>query len=336
VGGGGQEVGREGGLKIRGLVCSVAAVTFSAAVSIAGAQSYPAKPIRLLVGTPAGGTNDVVARLVAQKISSLIGQTIIVDNRAGADGIIAAEIVAKSPPDGYTLFLSSIGVSTIHPSLYKKLPYDMLRDFAPISQLTMIPQVLVVHPSVPAQDVKQLIALAKAKPGQLTFGAGNGSAVHLGAELFKTMAGVDMLHVPYKGSAPAMNDLLGGQVSMMFEQIVTAMPHVRSGKLRPLGVTSLTRTSVAPDIPTIAESGVPGNTIITWHGIIAPAATPRALVARLNAETVKALGSPEVREKFLALGAEPAPSTPEQFHAFMKSETGKWAKVVRAAGLKPE
>jgi tripartite-type tricarboxylate transporter receptor subunit TctC len=319
--------------------CAVFGVISAALVSAASyayAQSYPAKPLRLIVGTPAGGTNDVVARLVAQKVSTQIAQTIIVDNRAGADGIIAAELVAKSSPDGYTLFLCSIGVSSIHPSLYKRLPYDVLRDFATISQLTLIPQVLIVHPSVPAKDVKELIAYAKAKPGQLTFGAGTGSAVHLGAELFKMMAGVNMLHVPYKGSAPAMNDLLGGQVAMMFEQIVTALPHVRSGKLRGLAVTSSARTTVAPEIPTIAESGLPGYSIVTWHGLQVPAATPRPVVARLNAEAVKALGSAEVRERFIALGAEPAPSTPEQFRTFIQSETEKWGKVVRAAGLKAE
>jgi tripartite-type tricarboxylate transporter receptor subunit TctC len=300
------------------------------------AQSYPAKPIRLVVGVPAGGTNDVVARLVAQKMSAQLAQQIIVDNRAGANGNIGAELVAKSPPDGYTLFMASIGVSSIHPSLYSKMPFDTLRDFAMISQLTSIPQIIVVHPSVPVKDVKQLIAYAKAKPGQLTFAGGTGSSAHLAGELFKSMARVDMLHVPYKGSAPALIDLLGGQVAIVFDQIVTSLPHVRSGKLRALAVTTLRRSSVAPEIPTVSESALPGYSITTWHGLIAPIATPRDIISRLSSETAKALESAEIKEKFLAQGAEPTPSTPEQFRAFIKSETDKWASVVKAAGLKPE
>jgi tripartite-type tricarboxylate transporter receptor subunit TctC len=300
------------------------------------AQSYPAKPIRLVVGVPAGGTNDVVARLVAQKMSAQLGQQIIVDNRAGANGNIGAELVAKSPPDGYTLFMASIGVSSIHPSLYSKMPFDTLRDFAMISQLTSIPQIIVVHPSVPVKDVKQLIAYAKAKPGQLTFAGGTGSSAHLAGELFKSMARVDMLHVPYKGSAPALIDLLGGQVAIVFDQIVTSLPHVRSGKLRALAVTTLTRSTVAPEIPTVSESALPGFSITTWHGLIAPIATPRDIISRLSGEAAKALESAEIKEKFLAQGAEPTPSTPEQFRAFIKSETDKWASVVKAAGLKPE
>jgi tripartite-type tricarboxylate transporter receptor subunit TctC len=300
------------------------------------AQSYPAKPIRLVVGVPAGGTNDVVARLVAQKMSAQLAQQIIVDNRAGANGNIGAELVAKSPPDGYTLFMASIGVSSIHPSLYSKMPFDTLRDFAMISQLTSIPQIIVVHPSVPVKDVKQLIAYAKAKPGQLTFAGGTGSSAHLAGELFKSMARVDMLHVPYKGSAPALIDLLGGQVAIVFDQIVTSLPHVRSGKLRALAVTTLTRSTVAPEIPTVSESVLPGYSITTWHGLIAPIATPRDIISRLSSETAKALESAEIKEKFLAQGAEPTPSTPEQFRAFIKSETDKWASVVKAAGLKPE
>ncbi|MEA3152598.1 MAG: hypothetical protein QOK44_187 [Betaproteobacteria bacterium] len=300
------------------------------------AQSYPAKPIRLVVGVPAGGTNDVVARLVAQKMSAQLAQQIIVDNRAGANGNIGAELVAKSPPDGYTLFMASIGVSSIHPSLYSKMPFDTLRDFAMISQLTSIPQIIVVHPSVPVKDVKQLIAYAKAKPGQLTFAGGTGSSAHLAGELFKSMARVDMLHVPYKGSAPALIDLLGGQVAIVFDQIVTSLPHVRSGKLRALAVTTLKRSSVAPEIPTVSESALPGYSITTWHGLIAPIATPRDIISRLSSETAKALESAEIKEKFLAQGAEPTPSTPEQFRAFIKSETDKWASVVKAAGLKPE
>ncbi|MGZ5093123.1 MAG: Bug family tripartite tricarboxylate transporter substrate binding protein [Burkholderiales bacterium] len=314
----------------------IPALSLAQSTSTSSGQAYPSKPIRLVVGVPAGGTNDVVARLVGQKLSAQLGQQIIVDNRAGANGNIGAELVAKSLADGYTLFMASIGVSSIHPSLYSKMPFDTLRDFAMISQLTSIAQIIVVHPSVPAKDVKQLIAYAKAKPGQLTFAGGMGSSAHLAGELFKSMAHVDMLHVPYKGSAPAMTDLLGGQVAIMFDQIVTSLPHVRSGKLRALAVTTLMRSTVTPEIPTVSESALPGYTITTWHGLIAPAATPRDIVNRLSSETARTLESAEIKEKFLALGAEPTPSTPEQFRAFIKSETDKWAKVVKAAGLKPE
>ncbi|MGZ5089945.1 MAG: Bug family tripartite tricarboxylate transporter substrate binding protein [Burkholderiales bacterium] len=303
--------------------------------AVALSQAYPAKTIRLVVGVPAGGTNDVVARLVGQKLGAQLGQQIIVDNRAGANGNIGAELVAKSPPDGYTLFLASIGTNSINPSLYPKMPFDTLRDFAPISQLTSIPQVIVVHPSVPARDVKQLIAYARSKPGLLSFASGGtGSAGHLAGELFKSRASVDMLHVPYKGSAPALTDLLGGQVALMFDQIVTSLPHVRSGKLRALAVTTAMRSSVAPDIPTVSESGLPGYSITTWHGLLAPAATPGNIISRLSGETAKALESPDVREKFLVQGAEPTPSTPEQFGAFIKAEIEKWANVVKISGAK--
>jgi len=302
---------------------------------LALAQAYPTKSIRMLVGVPPGGTNDIVARLVSQKLSTQLGQQVIVENRAGASGNIAGEIVVKSPADGYTIYLGSVGAMAINPSFYPNMPYDTLRDFAPISQLTSVPQLLVIHPSVPANDVRQLIAYAKARPGQLNFASGSsGSAIHLAGELFKSMAGVSMVHVPYKGSNPAMIDLLAGRVSLMFDQIVTSLPLVRQGKLRALGVTTLKRSPVAPDIPTIAEAGLPGYEISTWHGLFAPAATPRDIVNRLSSETAKALQSKDISEKFLAQGADPVASSPEQFATFLKAEIAKWAKVIKESGAK--
>jgi len=303
---------------------------------VAWAQTYPAKPIHMIVGTPPGGTNDVVARLVGQRLATQLGQPVLVENRAGAGGNIGGEVVVKSPPDGYTIYLGSIGTMVINQHLYQNKPWDTLRDFAPISQLTSVPQLLVVHPSVPAHDVRQLIALAKAKPGQLNFAASAGSAVHLATEMFKSMAGVDMVHIPYKGTAPAMIDLLGGQISLMFDQIVTALPPVRQGKLRALGVTTLRRSPAAMEIPTIAESGVPGYDVATWHGLFAPAATPRDIVNRLSNETAKALQSKDIKEKFLAQGADPVANSPEQFTVYLKSELEKWAKVVKESGAKLE
>jgi len=304
---------------------------------VALAQAYPTKAIHLIVGVPPGGTTDVIARLISPKLSAQLGQQVIVENRAGAGGNIGAEFVVKSPPDGHTIYLGPIGTMSINSSLYPHMTWDTLRDFAPISQLTSIPQMLVVHPSVPANDVGQLIALAKSRPGQLNFASASaGSATHLAAELFKSMSGTNIVHIPYKGSGPAMIDLLGGQVSMMFEQIVTALPPVRQGKLRALGVTTLKRSPVAMDIPTIAEAGLPGYDVTTWHGLFAPAATPRNIVNRLSNETAKALQSKDINEKFLAQGADPVSSTPEQFVAFLKVEIAKWAKVVKESGAKLE
>lgn len=317
-------------------VCTIVALVFAMPV-VTLAQSYPAKPIRMLVGVPPGGTTDVLARLVGEQLAKQLGQQIIIENRAGASGNIAGEIVAKAPPDGYTLYLSSIGTFVVNPSLYANMPFDTLRDFAAISQLTSIPQLLVIHPSLPVKDVRELIAYAKGRPGELNFASGStGSATHLAGEVFNTMANVKLVHIPYKGSGPAMIDLLGGRVSMMFEQIVTALPPVRSGKLRALGVTTLKRSPVAGDIATIAESGLPGYDVTTWHGLVAPAATPRDIVNRLSSETARALQSKELSEKFLAQGADPVSSTPEQFSAFLKSELEKWTKVVKDSGAKLE
>ncbi len=311
-----------------------AAVTIGAHTSVA-AQAYPQKPVRLVVGVPAGGTTDVVARLVGQKLGEQLAQQVVIENRGGAGGNIGAELVAKAPPDGYTLFLATIGTMTINPSLYSRMPFDTLRDFAAISQLTSMPQLLVVHPSVPVKSVKELIAYAKSRPGQLNFASGGaGTAIHLAGELFKTMAGVEMVHVAYKGSAPAMTDLIGGQVTVMFDQILTALPHVQSGKLRALGVTTEQRSPAAPQIPTIAEAALPGYAVTTWHGLLAPAGTPREIVNRLSSETARALQSPDIRDRFAAQGVDPIASTPEQFAAMMKSELEKWRKVIAAAGTR--
>jgi tripartite-type tricarboxylate transporter receptor subunit TctC len=311
----------------------LAAATLAAAG--AAAQPYPAKPVRIVVGVPPGGTTDVVARLVGQKLAEQMGQQVIIDNRGGAGGNIGADLVAKSPPDGYTLFLATIGTMTINPHLYRKMPFDTLRDFAAIAQLTSMPQVLALHPSVPARSLRELVALGKANPGKLNFASGgSGTAIHLAGELFKAMTGVQMEHIAYKGSAPAMTDLLGGQVSLMFDQIVTAMPHVQTGRLRALGVTTARRSAIAPDLPTLAESGLPSYEIATWHGLLAPAGTPAEIVTRLAGETAKALQATDVRDKFASQGVDAVSGTPDQFAAFMRSELGKWAKVVKASGAR--
>ena len=318
----------------RGCALAGAAVAIGAHAP-AAAQTYPQKPIRLVVGVPAGGTTDVVARLVGQKLGEQLSQQVVVENRGGAGGNIGAELVAKAPPDGYTLFLATIGTMTINPSLYTKMPFDTLRDFAAISQLTSMPQLLVVHPSVPVRSVKELIAYAKARPGQLNFASGgSGTAIHLAGELFKTMAGVEMVHVAYKGGGPAMTDLIGGQVSLMFDQILTALPHVQSGKLRGLAVTTEKRSPAAPQIPTIAEAALPGYAVTTWHGLLAPAGTSREIVNRLSTEAARALQSPDIRDRFAAQGVDPVSSTPEQFAAMMKAELDKWRKVIAASGTK--
>ena len=315
-------------------VCMILSLTI-AIPGVAWAQAYPSKPIRMVVGTAPGGTNDVVGRLVAQKLSTQLHQPIIVENRAGASGNIGGEFVVKSPPDGYTIYLGAIGTMVINPHLFTDKPWDTLRDFAPISQLSSIPQLLVVHPSVPAHNVRELIALAKAKPGDLNLASGaSGSAQHLAGELFKSMTGTNIMHIPFKGGGPALIAVMGGQVSMIFDQIVTALPAARQGKLRALGVTTSKRSTAAPDIPTIAEEGVPGYDVATWHGLFVPAATPKDVVNLLSRESAKALQSREISEKFFAQGAEPVSSTPEQFREFLKAELEKWAKVVKESGAK--
>jgi tripartite-type tricarboxylate transporter receptor subunit TctC len=301
----------------------------------AHAQTWPTKPVRMIIPFPPGGTTDILARVAAQKLSEAFGQQVVPDNRAGAAGNIGTELVAKAPPDGYTLVTAPGSTLTIHPSLYAKLGFDPLRDFAPVTILAAVPNLLVVHPSLPARNVKELIALAKAKPGQLNYAStGAGQSTHLSMELFKTMAGVKITHVPYKGSAPAVTDLLGGHVSLMFDNMPSALPHVKAGKLRGLAVSSVKRSPSAPDIPTVAESALPGFEVSVWFAVLAPAATPKPIVERLNQVLVKALQAPDVRERLASQGAEPIGNTPEQFTQQMKRDLAKWAKVVKDADIR--
>ncbi|HYQ99215.1 MAG TPA: tripartite tricarboxylate transporter substrate binding protein, partial [Casimicrobiaceae bacterium] len=293
--------------------------------------------VRLVVPFTPGGSTDILARAVGQKLSESWGQPVVVDNRPGAGGIIGMETVAKSAPDGYTLVMGHIGTLAANPALYKTLPYDPVKDFAPVTLIARVPNVLVVGPAVPSRSVAELIALAKAKPGKLDYGSGgNGSAAHLATEYFKLKAGVDLQHIPYKGTAPALQDLLGGQIALMITGLPPVLPHVKAGKLRILGVASAQRLRQFPEIPTIAESGVPGFEATQWYGILAPAATPKEIVAKLNREFVKALRDPAVGEKLAGEGADPVGDTPGEFAAFIASEIDLWGKVIRATGAKAE
>jgi tripartite-type tricarboxylate transporter receptor subunit TctC len=304
------------------------------AVSVS-AQPYPTKPIRLVVPFPAGGTTDVLARAAAQKLTETLGQAVIVDNRPGAGGNIGAELVAKSPPDGYTLLMGTVGTHAINPSLYPKMPYDHVRDFVPVILVAGVPNVLVINPALPVNSMQELIAYAKANPGKLNFASsGNGTSIHLSGELFKTMAGVQITHVPYKGSAPALQDLVGGQVQLMFDNLPSALALIKGGRLKALAVTSKERAPALPDVPTMAESGLPGFEASSWFGLLAPAGTPQPVVAKLNAEIAKWLASPEAKEKLLAQGANAAGGTPEDFARHIAAETAKWQKVVKESGAK--
>jgi tripartite-type tricarboxylate transporter receptor subunit TctC len=301
----------------------------------ADVPGYPSKPIRMIVGFAPGGGTDTTARAIAQKLTPVLGQQIVVDNRSGAAGNIATELVAHAPPDGYTLLMGTIAALAINVSLYDKLPFDPVRDFAPITLAVSSTNVLVVHPSVAANSVKELIALAKSKPGQLTYGSsGIGGAGHLAGELFKTMARIDMVHVPYKGGAPAMLELIAGQVQLVFATAETAVPQIKSGKVRALGVTTSKRSALLPEIPTIAEAGLPGYEANNWYGVLAPAHTPHAIVTRLNSAIVGVLNSPDLKETLFRQGLDATPTTPEQFAAYIKSEIAKWAIVVKAANAK--
>ena len=313
----------------------VFACAFAAMPLLAAAQNYPARPVRLSVPFPAGGTTDILARAIAQKLSEGLGQQFVVDNRPGAGGNIGADFVAKAPPDGYTLLMGTVGTQAINTSLYAKMPYDAAKDFAPVVLVAGVPNVLVVNTALPVRTVADLVKLAKEKPGTINFASsGNGTSIHLSGELFKVMTGVQMSHVPYKGSAPALVDLIGGQVQVMFDNLPSALPHVKSGKLRAVAVTSTKRAPALPDVPTIAESGVPGFEATSWFGILGPAGTPRDVVTKIDAEANKALQSSEMKEKLLSQGAEAAGGSPEQFGDYIKSETVKWAKVVKESGAK--
>jgi tripartite-type tricarboxylate transporter receptor subunit TctC len=317
----------------RSASCAAALLTMSSA---AFAQQYPAKPIRLLVGFAAGGPSDVASRTVGQKLTQKWGQQIIVDIRPGAGGTIASDAVAKAPPDGYTLLLPAFS-HAVNPSLISKLPYDTLRDFTPIVLFASTANMLVTHPSIPAKTVRELIAFAKARPNQLTYGsAGNGTASHLAGELLNTMGGVSITHVPYKGIAPAHTDTMGGQISMMFDSLVTAIPAVKAGRLRAFGVTTLKRWPGAPDVPTMSEAGLAGYEVNSWYGVMGPAGLSKEIVQRLNAEVIRSMAAPDARERLYSIGAEPMSNTPEEFAAYIRSEMAKWDKVVKAAGIRAE
>lgn len=310
----------------------------SAAVGRAAfAQGFPDRPIRIVVGFPPGGINDIVARIVGQKVAESIGQPVVIENRAGAGGTIGADAVAKGKPDGHTLLLGSVSNIAMAPSQYKALPYDPTRDFAPVILLGGSPNVLVVNPALPANSVAELVALAKQRPGALTYAsAGNGTSNHLTVEFFKARSGIDLVHVPYKGDAPATADVVAGQVPMIFPTLPVAMPHIKSGRLRPLAVSSARRSSFLPDVPTVAEAAkLPDFAVNVWVGILAPPATPQPIVQQLNAEFRKALNAPDVREKLALQGVEPEGGTPQEFADYIGAEVRKWAEVAKAAKLEP-
>ena len=300
------------------------------------AQDYPTKPIRMVVGFPPGGGTDVMARLVTPKMTAAWGQQVVIDNRAGATGIIGTDLVAKAAPDGYTLLMGHVATNAIAWSLFAKLPFDPAKDFAPITRVSSVPHIVVVHPSVDVRTVKELIALAKARPGQFTFpSAGNGSTPHLAGEIFKTMTGVNLIHVPYKGTGQSLQDLLGGQVQVAFDTTAAVMQYVKAGRLRPLAVTTLKRLASLPDVPTVAESGVPGYEVTTWYGLFAPAGTPPAVVRKVFAETARIVRLPDVKERLDGMGTEETTNaSPEEFSALVKTDIAKYAKVVKAAGLR--
>ena len=310
-------------------------VVMALAAFAAQAAEWPDKPIRVILSVPAGATPDVTARLVFPGLSQQLGVSLVADNRAGGGGVIGAEIAAKSAPDGYTLFISSPGALTILPHKRKGIPYDTIRDFAPVSLISIGPFVLMTHPSVPAKTIKELIALAKSQPGKLNYAsAGNGVANHLAGELFKQMAGIDIVHVPYKGAPQAVTDVLAGHMNMMFNSVAPIVGYIKTGKIRVLGIASLQRSPQLPDVPTIHESGVPGFEAVNWFGMFAPGKTPRNIVNRVNAALVKTVKTPEMQSQFIALGADPVGSTVEEFTAFVRRDMEKYEKVVRISGAK--
>jgi tripartite-type tricarboxylate transporter receptor subunit TctC len=308
-------------------------LALAAAVTLMGdaalAQVYPSRPIRLLVPFAPGGGTDAAARVISKKLAENLGQPIVVDNKGGAGGNIAAAEVAKAPADGYTLFFGAIGPLSINPSLYKKLTFDPVKDFTPITMAVVFSNVLVAHPSVPANNVQELIALAKSKPGTVNYGSsGTGGVGHLAGELFGSMADVDLVHVPYKGGGPAMIDLIGGQIQLIFATAPTAIEHIRAGQIKALGVTSAKRMEALPDVPTIAEAGLPGYEVTNWYCFVAPAQTPKEIITKLNDEILKAMADSEVSGNLLRQGMEPTPTTPEELGTFIESETEKWAKII--------
>jgi len=312
------------------------ALLLTLACGLASAQDYPNKPVRMVVGFPPGGGTDVVARILQPRLSELLGQAVVIDNRPGATGTVAAGQVAKSAPDGYTIMMGHVSVNAIAPSQFANLPYDVNRDFAPIGLAAAVPHLVVVHPSVPVATLKDLVAYLKTQAGKLTFpSAGNGSMPHLAGEVFQSLAGVKLVHVPYKGSGQSMQDLLGGQHLVAFDTMPASAPHVRSGKLRAVAVSTAQRVPSFPDVPTAEEAGVPGYVVITWYGVFAPAGTPGAIVNRLHADLVRAMQTPDVRAKLEGIGADGSVSrSPEEFAALVRADTARYAKIVKDIGLR--
>ena len=312
-------------------VACVAAV-FTCASGVTVAQAWPSKAITIIVPFPAGGTTDLITRPIAQKLSESLKQPVIVDNRGGAGGTLGATLAARAAPDGYTLLVGAVH-HTIATTLYKKLPYSFEKDFAPITVLAFVPNIVVVNPSVKAKNIQELVALTKTKPGGVTYGsAGSGTSHHMAAELFKTMAKVDMQHVPYKGGGPMMQDLMGGQIDVAFETAASATPPIKTGKIRALAITTTKRSPAMPDLPTVAESGLPGYEVLTWYGLLAPAATPKEIVARLQSEVAKILQMPDIKQRIADISSDPGGIPSDQFADLIKKETVKWAKVVKESG----
>lgn len=301
------------------------------------AQPYPSRAIRMVVPSTPGDAPDVIARLVSQKLSEAFGQQVVVENRPGAGGVVGSEVAAKSPPDGYTLIMGNAGSHGINAAVYSKLPYDIARDFAPVCLIAISPNVLIIHPAITAKSVAELIALAKGAPGRLNYASGgNGSSAHMSMELFKAQAGVDLAHIPYKGSTPAITDVIGGQVAGMFVNLPPAVPHIRSGKVRAIAVSTLARSSILPDVPTVAEAGLAGFETVAWFGVLAPAGTPGEIVARVSAELARISRLPDVRERLAGLGAEPVGSSPEEFATRIRGDIAKWTRLANAAGIRAD
>jgi len=320
---------------------SVTAALLAAGPSIAaaqdGAQSYPSRPVRVVVPYAPGGPADILGRMVAQKMNEMWGQPAIVDNRPGGNTFIGAEIVAKAPPDGYTHFVAFVGTLAINPGLYRKLPYDPVKSYEPITMLAMVPLILVVNPNVPAKSVQDLVALAKASPGKLTYSsAGVGQGSHLAGEIFKSMTGVQMTHVPYKGNAQATADVVGGHITMIFDGMSSSLPFVRSGRLRALAITTAKRATAIPEVPTVAEQGVPGYDVGSWVGLLTTGGTPKPVVDKINRDLVKVLQTPEMRERIAGIGLDPVTMAPGEFSAYIQSEIRKWVGAIKAAGIQPE
>jgi tripartite-type tricarboxylate transporter receptor subunit TctC len=318
------------------LILVVVLLIFAVSVS-AAENTYPSRPVRLIAPFSAGGGVDIVARLVAQRLSEKWGQQVVVDNRTGATGIIGTDLAAHATPDGYTLLMGNAATHAVNVSLFKKLPYDAIRDFVPITLVGRVPEMLVVHPALPASSVQELIALAKSKPAELTFGsAGSGSPPHLAGELFQSLAKIRLVHIPYKGSAPALTDLIAGQINMYFSNILSAVPYVKGGRLRGLGVTSAKRSVVAPDIPAIAEAGLPGYEDYNWYGVLAPKGTPKAIVDKLHTDIVHVVKSTDVEDRLTKDGAEVIANTPAEFAKFIREEIQKYAQIIKQSGLRTE